>query len=40
MDADMRVSEPANAMQRNDLAQWLPGLGPGDLAASPLNPVL
>lgn len=40
MDADMRVGEPVNAMQRNDLAQWLPGLAAGDLAASPLNPVL
>jgi ectoine hydroxylase-related dioxygenase (phytanoyl-CoA dioxygenase family) len=29
-------SEP----RRNDLAQWLPGLAPGDLAASPLNPRL
>ncbi len=40
IDAAMRVAEPSNAMQRNDLAQWLPGLVPGDLAASRLNPVL
>lgn len=40
MDADMRVGEPANEMQRADLVQWLPGLGPGDPAASALNPVL
>lgn len=40
MDADIRVAEPVNDPQRNDLAQWLPGLAPGDLAASPINPVL
>ncbi len=40
MDRDMRVAEPVNAMQQSDLAQWLPGLGPGDAAASPLNPLL
>lgn len=40
MDADMRIAEPVNAMQQNDLAHWLPGLEPGDLAASYLNPVL
>lgn len=40
MDADMRVTEPQNSMQQADLAQWLPGLAPGDLAASPINPVL
>lgn len=40
MDADIRVAEPVNDMQRSDLARWLPGLKPGDLAASPLNPVL
>jgi ectoine hydroxylase-related dioxygenase (phytanoyl-CoA dioxygenase family) len=40
MDADMRIAEPVNAMQKNDLAHWLPGLEPGDLAASYLNPVL
>ena len=40
MDANMVVSEPVNAMQQGDLAKWLPGLKPGDIAASPLNPVL
>lgn len=34
-----RVVEPTNAGQRADLATWLPGLRPGDLAASPLNPL-
>ena len=34
-----RVSEPANQSQRNDLGTWLPGCKPGELAASPLNPI-
>ncbi|MBI3829251.1 MAG: phytanoyl-CoA dioxygenase family protein [Planctomycetes bacterium] len=40
MDQDMRVAEPQNKNQRHDLEGWLPGLKPGDLAASPLNPVI
>lgn len=40
IDAAMTVAEPVNTMQAADLAQWLPGLKPGDPAASPLNPVL
>jgi ectoine hydroxylase-related dioxygenase (phytanoyl-CoA dioxygenase family) len=40
LDADMTVASPVNAMQEADLAKWLPGLAPGDPAASPLNPVL
>lgn len=40
MDADMRVAEPINEMQQNDLKQWLPGLSPGEVAASPINPVI
>lgn len=40
MDAEMVVAPPANAMQEGDLARWLPGLAPGDVAASILNPVL
>lgn len=40
IDADMVIAEPANDMQRADLAQWLPGLKPGDQAASSLNPLL
>jgi len=35
-----RVTEPCNEGQRADLATWLPGLTPGDLAASALNPVV
>lgn len=40
MDAEMRVERPINPMQRNDLSQWLPGLKPGDIAASELNPIV
>lgn len=36
----LTVQEPTNPAQQNDLRTWLPGLRPGDLAASPLNPVL
>ncbi|EWT02227.1 phytanoyl-CoA dioxygenase [Intrasporangium oryzae NRRL B-24470] len=36
----LSVLEPANRAQANDLASWLPGLAPGDLAASPANPPL
>jgi len=36
----VRVSEPTNPHSPKDLARWLPGLKPGDLAASPLNPVV
>jgi ectoine hydroxylase-related dioxygenase (phytanoyl-CoA dioxygenase family) len=36
----IRVTEPANRHQPADLARWLPGLKPGDLAASPLNPLV
>lgn len=40
IDSDMIVAEPRNDSQRWDLAGWFPGLKPGDLAASPLNPVV
>ena len=33
-----RVTRPANPGQADDLERWLPGLSPGDLAASRLNP--
>ncbi len=36
----LTVQDPANPAQANDLASWLPGLAPGDLAASPTNPAL
>ena len=35
-----RVTEPDNANRRRDLARWLPGLAPGDLAATELNPLV
>jgi hypothetical protein len=35
-----RVVEPGNANRRRDLERWLPGLKPGDLAASELNPLV
>ncbi len=34
-----RVTEPDNPNRVRDLAQWLPGMKPGDLAASKLNPL-
>lgn len=34
------VQKPANPNQENDLATWFPGLRPGDLIDSPLNPLL
>jgi ectoine hydroxylase-related dioxygenase (phytanoyl-CoA dioxygenase family) len=40
MEDGCRVSPPKNRNQANDLARWMPGLKPGDLAASPLNPLL
>ena len=40
MDGEMRVSDPANDHQRDDLRKWLPGLAPGDRAASEANPQL
>ena len=36
----LRVLQPANPAQAGDLATWLPGLAPGDVAASPTNPAL
>jgi ectoine hydroxylase-related dioxygenase (phytanoyl-CoA dioxygenase family) len=40
MAEDTRVTTPDHKNRENDLATWLPGCRPGDLAASPLNPVL
>jgi ectoine hydroxylase-related dioxygenase (phytanoyl-CoA dioxygenase family) len=34
-----RVTEPDNLNRQRDLERWLPGLKPGDLAASELNPL-
>lgn len=38
--SELTVQTPTNEPQRRDLARWLPGLVPGDLAASELNPVV
>lgn len=35
-----RVTEPDNASRQRDLERWLPGLRPGDLAATELNPLV
>ena len=35
-----RIAEPANENQRVDLEVFLPGLKPGELAATELNPIL
>jgi len=35
-----RVTEPDNFNRRRDLERWMPGLKPGDLAASELNPLV
>jgi ectoine hydroxylase-related dioxygenase (phytanoyl-CoA dioxygenase family) len=35
-----RVVAPDNANRRRDLARWLDGIRPGELAAGPLNPVV
>jgi len=36
----VRILEPQNPHHPADLARWLPGLKPGDLAASSLNPLV
>jgi hypothetical protein len=35
-----RVAEPDNFNRQRDLERWMPGLKPGDLAASELNPLV
>lgn len=36
----LTIAEPDSNARRNDMAQWFPGLRPGDAAASPLNPIV
>jgi ectoine hydroxylase-related dioxygenase (phytanoyl-CoA dioxygenase family) len=36
----VRVAEPDSTVRENDLRQCLPGCKPGDIAASPLNPLV
>jgi ectoine hydroxylase-related dioxygenase (phytanoyl-CoA dioxygenase family) len=40
MDRDMRLSAPANHMQRNDWIRWCPGAQIGEIIDTRLNPVL
>ncbi len=40
MDIDMRAQEPTTPGQAIDLRSWLPGIAPGEVCASPRNPVL
>ena len=40
MDRDIRVTQPANEHQENDLATWMPGAEVGGVPAGPLNPVV
>ncbi len=40
VDADMVITEPSNDHQVRDLRVWMPGVRPGDIVASPLNPIL
>ncbi len=40
MDAEMRLTPPANSYQQADRAAWCPGVEIGATIASPLNPVL
>ena len=35
-----KVTEPDNFNRQRDLERWMPGLRPGDLAASELNPLV
>jgi len=34
------VKQPDNFNRHRDLERWMPGLNPGDLAASELNPLV
>lgn len=40
IDRDMRLKAPGNPMQEADRARWCPGAEPGEIIASPKNPVL
>jgi ectoine hydroxylase-related dioxygenase (phytanoyl-CoA dioxygenase family) len=40
IDQDMRVAKPVNKSQQYDWDGWLPGTKIGEIAASPLNPVI
>ena len=40
MDAQMRMGKSLSAAQENDAAQWCPGALPGELIATPKNPLI
>lgn len=40
MDKEMRLSRPKNKNQIADIERWCPGVQPGEIVASPLNPVI
>ncbi|MBV8972467.1 MAG: phytanoyl-CoA dioxygenase family protein [Sphingomonadaceae bacterium] len=40
MDAATRLRAPANANEAFDAATWCPGVAPGEVIATPINPVL
>ena len=40
MDAQMRMGKSLSAAQENDATQWCPGALPGELIATPKNPVI
>jgi ectoine hydroxylase-related dioxygenase (phytanoyl-CoA dioxygenase family) len=40
MDRDMRLKRPEHPNQAKDAEAWCPGIRPGEIVASPLNPVL
>lgn len=40
MDENIRVAPPKNKNHLMDMERWMPGLRPGDMLASPLNPVV
>ncbi|MFM2042251.1 MAG: hypothetical protein RLY86_827 [Pseudomonadota bacterium] len=40
MDKDMRLKAPTNLSQQSDLDKWCPGAVPGEVVATPKNPVL
>jgi ectoine hydroxylase-related dioxygenase (phytanoyl-CoA dioxygenase family) len=37
---DTRVMEPDSNARKSDLQRWFPGISPGEIAASPLNPLV
>ncbi len=40
MDGEMRMKEPSNENEKMDAKSWCPGVKPGEIIDSPINPVL